>query len=327
MKLIRRSRGLIASLVAAAFVGLVLFSITVPAQAANRTCSTATPLAQLPIVQYGDTGSCVVTAQQALIRHGFSVGSSGADGAFGSATRSAVIRFRAASHLAAGSVVDRPTWTKLRATEKPQPAPYDKYRGPNRTSRVVLTYDDCPKTLVALKSVLAAARSYNIGLVLAPTGNCIVSFRSRYGVNLPVLIRSYGAYVINHSVTHSSLTRLSYSGAIRELRAPGVVTNYGRPPFGAVNATVNRAYAAVGMRVWLWNVDTRDWTGKSSAQIASYVIANTRPGNTVLMHMQRNGFNSTTLRRIQLGLAAKHIGVCRVHRGASPVLLPSSLPC
>jgi peptidoglycan/xylan/chitin deacetylase (PgdA/CDA1 family) len=175
--------------------------------------------------------------------------------------------------------------------------------------------------------MLVTARRYNVGLVLAPTGNCITSFKSRYGVNFAVLVRSYGQYVINHTISHPDLTTRTYAQIIAQLRAPGVVTNYGRPPWGATNATVNSAYAAVGMREWLWTVDTRDWTGKTQAQVVSYVLAYTRPGDTVLMHMGWRAFNPTALLQMRSGLAAKGRLLCRAHVGAAPVLLPSGLPC
>jgi peptidoglycan/xylan/chitin deacetylase (PgdA/CDA1 family) len=295
----------------------------VPAQAAVVSCSAATPTASLPTLHYGDSGSCVIVAQQALIRNGISVGATGADGSFGPATLSATKRFQAAKGLVADGVIGQLAWSRLRGVIS-----YNRLKGPNYTSRVILTFDDCPVSLTALKNMLVYARAYNIGLVLAPTGNCIVAFRSRYGVDIAPLIRSYGQYAINHSISHPDLTRLSYAQIITQLRAPGVVTNYGRPPYGATNSTVSSAYAAIGMREWLWTVDTRDWTGKTQAQVVSYVIANTHVGDTVLMHMTWHAFNPTALLQMRSGLASKGLSLCRAHVGASPVLLPNAgLPC
>ncbi|MFC6704555.1 glycoside hydrolase family 3 N-terminal domain-containing protein [Flexivirga alba] len=52
-------------------------------------------------------------AQSLLIQHGFSVGSSGADGIFGNATVSAVKRFQTSRHLDSTGVVDRLGWKAL----------------------------------------------------------------------------------------------------------------------------------------------------------------------------------------------------------------------
>lgn len=130
------------------------------------------------------------------------------------------------------------------------------------------------------------AKKIGVALVLAPTGDCIKSgrFSASYA-------RSYGHYVINHSVSHPNLTKLSYNSVLTQLSSPGVVTNYGRPPYGAYNTTVKNAYAAKGMRIWLWNVDTRDWDGPASqATVVKRAVSGATKGSTVLMHMQRNGF-------------------------------------
>ena len=52
-------------------------------------------------------------------------------------------------------------------------------RGPNHTSRVVLSYDDCPKTLTSFKKVVHYAKKKNIGLVIAPTGGCLVKYKKK----------------------------------------------------------------------------------------------------------------------------------------------------
>lgn len=206
----------------------------------------------------------------------------------------------------------------------PTPTPpitnYSIYKGPNTTSRVTLTFDDCPKSLSAFKATVVAAREAGLALQLFPTGNCLSSgrFDAAYA-------RSNGHYVFNHSVSHPDLTTLSYQGVLKELSAPGVVTTYGRPPFGAWNATVKRAYDAKGMRIWLWNVDTLDWKGKTSDQLIDYVVSHAKPGNSVLMHMQWHGFNGPTLKAMRDGLAERGIGVCR-NQGPTEVK-PASITC
>lgn len=215
-------------------------------------------------------------------------------------------------------------------------SPYvNKYAGPNRTPRVVLTFDDCPSTLTSFDNATIYARDNGIGLVLAPTGTCLSSFKSKYGIDLASRARARGHYVINHSVTHAELTRLSTSGILRELSSPGVATNIGRPPFGAVNTTVNSAYALKGMYQWFWDVDTRDWENKSKTTTIYNAVHMARAGSTVLMHMQWYGFSPDSLRQIKAGLAARGLGVCRPFRGydnagavlTSPFYIPQSLPC
>ena len=76
---------------------------------------------------------------------------------------------------------------------------------------------------------------------------------------------------------------------------------------GALDATVRRAYRAKGMRVWLWDIDTNDWLGKSRASLVRYVVRNSGKGDTVLMHMQWNGFSGTAIRQMKSGLANRGI--------------------
>lgn len=202
---------------------------------------------------------------------------------------------------------------------------YDVFRGPNYTDRVVLTYDDCPKSRQQLLATVKAAKAHDIGLVLAPTGNCL----EELGADIVDVMREHGQYVINHSVTHTALSTLSESGVVRELSAPGVETNYGRPPYGDGydSPTVLAGYRAVGMKPWLWTVDTNDWQGLSASAVVSYAVANADKGDTVLMHMNHLAFNPESVLAIQQGLVARRLEVCRAYPGVTPVRLPDSLPC
>jgi peptidoglycan/xylan/chitin deacetylase (PgdA/CDA1 family) len=324
MKLIRFASALTTAVV---LLGGAAVMAPATAQAATQTCSSSTPVANRPTLLYGDTGSCVTVAQSLLLKKGYSLGGYTANGIFGPNTLAAVKLFQSRNGLSSDGVVGPLTWKKLAGTTTSAPAPapttYNIYKGPNYTSRVVLTFDDCPRSLSAFKATVQAAKKLGIGLVLAPTGDCIKSgrFSASYA-------QSYGHYVINHSVTHADLTRLSYSSVLTQLSSPGVVTNYGRPPYGAYNTTVKNAYAAKGMRMWLWNVDTRDWDGPASqSTVIKRAVGGAYKGSTVLMHMQHNGFNATALSQIKSGLASRGLSVCRPASGATSVKLPGSLPC
>lgn len=206
--------------------------------------------------------------------------------------------------------------------------------GPNRTSRVVLTFDDCPRTLSSFTSVIDYAAANNIGLVLAPTGDCITKFKSRYGVDIAARARAKGQWVINHSISHPDLRSLSCSKAAAQLRGSGVRTNVGRPPFGAINANVLCAYNKAGMAIWTWSRDTVDWKVKSQAITVARASAAKR-GDTVLMHMQWQGFAPDSIGQINSNLNKRGVKLCRAYRGTdgkgavatTPVRLPNSLPC
>ncbi|MFD8589990.1 peptidoglycan-binding protein [Streptomyces sp. NPDC059637] len=62
----------------------------------------------------GDSGAKVKELQALLIFWGFSVGSTGIDGQFGSATESAVKRFQSSEGITADGIVGPTTWSHLR---------------------------------------------------------------------------------------------------------------------------------------------------------------------------------------------------------------------
>lgn len=199
-------------------------------------------------------------------------------------------------------------------------ASYSMYRGPNTGTRVVLTYDDCPKSSSAFKDTINHATKRGIGLVLFPTGECIKRFK-KGKFDLVKYARERGHWVANHSDTHPDLTTLSSKKVVDQIDGTAV-SNYGRPPYGAINQTVKDAYASVknygrkGMRIWLWQVDTNDWKGKSRSQVVKAVVNNATAGSTVLMHLQWNGFSPKALDAIKEGLTKKKLSLCRVWRGA-----------
>ena len=294
-------------------------AIPAPASAAVRSCSSSTAVASRPVLRYGDTGSCVKVLQNLLLAKGFAIGSSTADGRFGPGVVLGVRRYQSSRlDLSIDGVVGPNTWNRLVLGGG---TAYNVNRGPNTSSRVMLTYDDCPTSMAAFTSTVVAARNLGIALVLAPTGNCISAgrFSASYA-------RSYGHYVINHSISHPDLRTLSTSSILYQLGSPGVVTSFGRPPYGAVNEKVSNAYATKGMRMWLWTDDTKDWTGLSRTEVVSSVLGNASAGDTVLMHMQWNGFNDTAMSEMKSGLAARGLGVCR-NSGTTTPVWPSRVNC
>ena len=68
-----------------------------------------------PTLKRGDKGQYVTLAQTKLIQRGYDCGRWGADGAFGSATESAVKRFQRDSGLTADGVIGPATWDALDA--------------------------------------------------------------------------------------------------------------------------------------------------------------------------------------------------------------------
>ena len=80
------------------------------------------------------------------------------------------------------------------------------------------------------------------------------------------------------------------------------------------------------MRMWLWDVDTRDWTGKTASQVVSHVVAYTHSGDTVLMHMGWNAFTTTAISAMKSGLANRGLGICR-NPGTTTPTYPRAIGC
>lgn len=202
----------------------------------------------------------------------------------------------------------------------------DRYNGPQQwrvSDRVILTYDDCPDKTVRgfnnYKRTIRKAVQLNVALTIAPTGVCRDYFKQRFNTNIATYARAHGQYVISHSKTHPNLTTLSNRQIRYELRCCGssVASRYVRAPYGAYDARVLQVMHTMPTprRLWLWSVDTRDWTGKSQTQVVNYVLRNTRDGDTVLMHMQWNGFSPRALERMVYGLRQGGHPVCRTYHG------------
>ena len=298
---------------------MLLASPAPGAVGASRSCSATTPVADRPTLRYGDTGSCVKVLQNILLQKQYSIGASYATGTFGSGTLGAVRRYQSTKlTLVIDGVVGTGTWNRL---VNGGGTNYSLSSGPNTSSRVILSYDDCPKSYSAFQSAVLGAKALGVALVLAPTGNCISTGRFS-----PSYARANGHYVINHSISHPNLSDLSYSSVRYQLGSPGVVTSYGRPPYGAYDFTVRDAYASKAMRIWMWDVDTKDFTGRTQAQVVNHVVTYSRAGDTVLMHMGWNAFNKSAIAAMKSGLAAKGLSVCR-NPGTTTPTSPKTIGC
>lgn len=192
-------------------------------------------------------------------------------------------------------------------------------KGPNRTDRVVLTYDDCPHSLAAFKEFVTTAEDLGVRTVLFPLGSC-----TRGGTFDTDFALRHGQFVYSHSVTHREFTKLTDAQIRKELAPPAVQGTWVRPPYGASTNRVVDAVEAAGEKVWLWTLDTEDWKKLSRDQLVERVVAESQPGDTVLMHMTWNGFNADALRRMKAGLDARGIELCRTD---GPATLTGRFSC
>lgn len=281
-------------LLAAAVVGL---PVTPTATAEPSACALDTT----STLRQGDAGACVRQAQVLLGGAGFDLPESGS---FDADTVAAVRRFQASHQgLAIDGVIAAATWDALRGGGVPR---YSMERGPSDGRHVILTFDDCPKSLASFTETVLAAERLGVRLVLFPYGQCV-----GWGKIDVAFARAHGHYVFSHSATHAHLDALSRDGILAEMDEPAIQGGYGRPPYGGWNWTVLDAFAAKGMRIWTWTFDTLDWTGRSRADVVDDVVAHAKPGDTILFHMDYAAFNRTALEAIARGLAARGLDLCR----------------
>lgn len=132
-------------------------------------------------------------------------------------------------------------------------------------------------------------------------------------------IRSRGHTVANHSHTHRSC--LSLSGEelevdIRECSAvlEGITSSpvrFFRPPGGKFDRKTVDSVRKNGMKLVLWDINSRDYTGVSPSFIADRVVRKAVPGSILLFHsgvkatidalpeivsrLRKNGFEFVTL--------------------------------
>jgi peptidoglycan/xylan/chitin deacetylase (PgdA/CDA1 family) len=149
---------------------------------------------------------------------------------------------------------------------------------------VGLTYDDGPtgSTSTLLNTLRAngvRATVFNIGQRVQQNPGAVQSEVSA------------GMWVGNHSWTHPHLTQLTQAQMQSELSqtqnairsATGMTPRLFRPPYGETNATLRSVEASLGLTEVIWDVDSQDWNGASTAQIVQAAGRLTN-GQVILMH-------------------------------------------
>ncbi|WP_339851495.1 polysaccharide deacetylase family protein [Paenibacillus sp. FSL W7-1088] len=172
---------------------------------------------------------------------------------------------------------------------------------------VGLTFDDGPSNnttnvLNALKQAGLRATMFNVGQN-AQNNQSLVSAQVAAGM-----------WIGNHSYTHPNMTTLSSSQMSSEITRTqqtiqsitGTSPKLFRPPYGATNATLKSVISQSGLTEVLWNVDSQDWNGATTAQIVA-AVNRMQSGDVILMHDQYQ----TTLQAIpQIAQNLKSRGLC-----------------
>lgn len=158
---------------------------------------------------------------------------------------------------------------------------------------VALTFDDGPSATVTPRLV-GILRERKV-----PATFFMVGSRVRSAPAQARLVEREGFQIANHTWSHARLPGLDNRGIARELGStaralrrarvrPGPLM---RPPYGAVDPRVRRVIKRQGLVPVLWSVDSNDWRGGSSGEIAGRVLGQLRRGSNVVL--QHDGVNNS----------------------------------
>ena len=172
---------------------------------------------------------------------------------------------------------------------------------------VGLTFDDGPTG--STTTLLNALRANGLRVTMFNIGQKV-----QQNPGLAQSQQAAGMWVGNHSWTHPHLTQLGSAQIQSEISqtqnairsATGSTPRLFRPPYGETNATVRGVEAQFGLTEVLWDVDSQDWNGASTAQIVQAAGRLTN-GQVILMH---DGIQNTinAIPQIASGLAGR--GLC-----------------
>jgi peptidoglycan/xylan/chitin deacetylase (PgdA/CDA1 family) len=169
-------------------------------------------------------------------------------------------------------------------------------RGNTDRAQIALTIDDGPDP-VYTPQILDIFRDYAVKATFFVVGGAAEQFP-----DLVMRMKKEGHDVGSHSYSHPYFDRLSWTGAIREIRMTrwvldrilGEECKLFRPPHGKLSLRSLIPAWAAGQSVVMWNVDLKDYrasTGQVEAQVDRTTLSS---GDIVLYH----GINQAALKAL-----------------------------
>lgn len=191
---------------------------------------------------------------------------------------------------------------------------------------VALTFDDGPARGLTAKLVRILLDRH------VPATFFMVGSRVHTAPRAARLVAGSGFAIGNHTWSHPHLTRLSDRAirseirrTARELRGLGIrPSTLMRPPYGDVNARVRADIRGLGLVPVLWTVDSNDWRGGSSRQIAASILRQLRAHRTNIV-LQHDGIRNSPASVAAVPLvvrAARRRGYCFARLGPHGGVLP-----
>lgn len=152
---------------------------------------------------------------------------------------------------------------------------------------VYLTFDDGPNSIYH-PMILDILKTYNIKATFFLVGQ-------NASRDSDIAKRTYaeGHKIGNHSLTHTFLPNLASPGILKELKTTDDILKpfnnnqdiaFFRPPYGGINLYVKQNAENLHLKMFLWDVDPRDWSEPDTQELVNRVVNNTYPGANILMH-------------------------------------------
>ncbi len=149
-----------------------------------------------------------------------------------------------------------------------------------------LTFDDGPNAIYH-PMILDILKAYNIKATFFLVGK-----NAQRDADITKRTYAEGHVVGNHSLTHAFLPRLATGSVLQELQTTSdILKSFDnqevaifRPPYGGVNLTVKQNVEKLHLKMFLWDVDPRDWSEPETQELVNRVVNNTHPGSDILLH-------------------------------------------
>ena len=187
-----------------------------------------------------------------------------------------------------------PRPTTSTGTTRPPVTAADEFRawqhGPRTAKVVALTFDD-GWNLEGVQDIVAILKAKQAPATFFPVARAVARHPKTWRS-----IAAAGFPIANHSWNHGNLAAMSAKKAAADIqRSTRLIEEVIgtplfpvlRPPGGALDKTLMRVARESGMQaVVMWDVDTRDWTGRRPRSVYRSTLDATR-GSIILMHTDK----------------------------------------
>ncbi|HEY8449937.1 MAG TPA: polysaccharide deacetylase family protein [Bacillota bacterium] len=156
---------------------------------------------------------------------------------------------------------------------------------------IALTFDDGPDDVFTPR-ILDQLREQRVPATFFVTG----IMADRYPAVMQRIVDE-GHAVASHGYRHIRYSAVTPEAIREDLdrnrrlleRYTGEPVPWFRPPYGALDRLAATLVLEEGYRIVLWTIDTRDWMGRSAAEITETVLGEAHNGAIVLQHSASGG--------------------------------------